>query len=336
VILTPKVRKTLDRSIRLAIATLSLSYIVYHIHVLSSAQLETFLHTVLGNKLLIVQSLFILVLMFINWGLESLKWKLLVKRSEEVGLWMAFQAVLGGLAVSVFTPNRVGEFFGRVFILKKTDPIKAILLTIVGSFAQLLVTMVLGTLAYMCFAPRYFSSEMLETQWISIGFAITLFSISLAMTFLFFNISFLHRINILLPEKYNARIRNSIDAIADCPTRLLLITLLLSTARYVVFTVQFYLAIQLMGSGFSFKECLLVIPVIYLVLAAIPTIALTELGVRGSVSVFLFGMLVGPQGLDAKTTLTIVLASSLIWFTNIALPSLSGVLVIFRLKFFRR
>ena len=103
-----------------------------------------------------------------------------------------------------------------------------------------------------------------------------------------------------------------------------------------MFSTQFYLAMVLMGMSFTVIQSMLVIPVIYLVLAAIPTVALTELGVRGSVSVFLFGLLSRSGVLDAEATLAIVSASTLIWFLNIAVPSLAGVLVIFRLKFFRR
>jgi hypothetical protein len=117
---------------------------------------------------------------------------------------------------------------------------------------------------------------------------------------------------------------------------LLLKTVLLSALRYLVFSSQFYLAILLMGLNFTAVQCILVIPVIYLVLAAIPTVALTELGVRGSVSVFLFGLVAGSGVLDAEASLAVVSASTLIWLLNIAVPSLAGVLVIFRLKFFRR
>ena len=274
--------------------------------------------------------------MIINWGIESLKWKLLIKQAEVVSFLTSYEAVLGGLAVSVFTPNRVGEFIGRVFILKKTDPLKAILLTIVGSFSQLLVTVVLGTVAYLYFAPRYLTSLMFDSTWLVSGFSLTLVLLSLISVFTFFNISVLHRISILIPEKYSSRIKGSIDAMADCPTPLLVKTVLLSTLRYLVFSTQFYLAIRLIGMDFTMLQCMMVVPVIFLVLAAIPTMALTELGVRGSVSVFLFGLLTVPGVLDAEASLAVVSASTLIWVLNIAFPSLAGVLVIFRLKFFRR
>ena len=335
-ILTPKVRKTLDITTRLVIATLAVSYIVYRINTLPSGQGSTFFESVIGGKNALLISVLLFILMIINWGIESLKWRLLINQAEKISFRRAFQAILGGLAVSIFTPNRVGEFFGRVFILKKTDPLKAILLTIVGSFSQLLVTIVLGSIAYVIFAPQYLPSVMLESTWLVRGFSLTLGIISLVLIFAFFNISVLHRVSILIPLKYSERIKSSIDAMADCPKPLLLKTLMLSTLRYLVFSTQFYLAIRLMELNFTFPQCMLVIPVIYLVLAAIPTVALAEIGVRGSVSVFLFGLLYGTTGLDAEATLAVVSASTLIWLINIAVPSLAGVWVVFRLKFFRR
>jgi hypothetical protein len=335
-ILTPKIRKTLDVATRLVITMLALTYIFYRIVKIPAGQADIFFETVLYNKGVLYILTGLILLMVINWGIESVKWKLLISQTEEISIGQAYQAVLGGLAVSIFTPNRVGEFIGRVFILKKTDPIKAIMLTIVGSFSQLLVTIVLGTIAYIIFASQYLPSLLPDSTWLVRGISITLSFVSLVLLFAFFNISVLHRISILLPEKFAGRIKNSIDAMADCSRKLLLKTVLLSTLRYFVFSFQFFLSIRLMQLHFTILQCMLVIPVIYLVLAAIPTVALTEIGVRGSVSVFLFGLLSGNVVPGSSTTLAVVSASTLIWVINIAFPSLMGLLVVFRLKFFRR
>ena len=334
--LSPKVRKSLDIATRLIIASLSVSYIIYRIYALPSGQVDVFLKSVISGANAIYFVVALAVMMLVNWGIESLKWKLLINQSELIGFITAYKAVLGGLPVSVFTPNRVGEFMGRIFILKKTDPFKAILLTIVGSFSQLLVTLVLGTAAFLNFAPRLINSLFMESAWFINGISISLAILSLVAIIIFFNISVLHRISILLPMKYSARIKNSIDAMADCSRSLLLQTLLLSSFRYAVFSVQFYIAIKLMGLNFTLAECLMTIPVIYLSLAAIPTLALAELGVRGSVAVFLFGLLLPSHALDAVASLAMISASTLIWLINIALPSLAGIIVVFRLKFFRQ
>lgn len=334
--LTPKVRKTLDFATRLTIAILSLSYIFYRVYSLPAGQVTAFVNQVLNNSEVIYLFTTIVVLMLLNWGVESWKWKLLINRSESISIQKAYQAILGGLAVSIFTPNRVGEFMGRIFILKKTDPLKATLLTVVGSFSQLLVTIVTGTVAYVGFAPRYFPALINDSTWLIRGFSISMVTLSLLLILAFFNISALHRISILFPIKYSEKIKNSINAVADCPKPLLLKVVLLSTFRYLVFSIQFYLAIRLMGLDFTILQCALVIPVIYLTLASIPTIALSEIGVRGSVSVFLFGLIAGNSGLNPEAALAVISASTFIWFINIALPSLAGVLVIFRLKFFER
>ena len=335
-ILTPKVRKTLDIATRLVIAALALTYIFYRLYTLPAGQVNTFFDSVLHHKNVNYLATAMVLLMLINWGTESLKWKILIAQSEKVNFLNAYRAILGGLAVSIFTPNRVGEFMGRVFILKKTDPVKAILLTVVGSFSQLLVTIVAGTAAYLVFAPRYFPAVVPESSWLVKGFSVTLILISVVMLIAFFNLSVLHRVSILIPSKYSEKIRSSIDAIAGCPRQLLLKTILLSAFRYLVFSFQFFLSLRLMELNFTFTESLPVIMVMYLVLAAIPTAALTELGVRGSVAVFLFGLVYGSQGPDPETALAIVSATTLIWILNIALPSLAGVLVVSRLKFFGR
>ena len=334
--LTPKVRKTLDIATRLVIAALSLSYIFFRVYALPQGQVIIFFESVIHGRNAIYISVGLIFLMVINWGIESQKWRFLINQAEKVSFVTSVEAVLGGLAVSVFTPNRVGEFIGRAFILRKTDPLKAILLTIVGSFSQLLVTIAVGTSAYLFFAPQYLTTLMYDSSWLVTGLSVTLVTVSLFLVFIFFNISALHRISILIPDKYAVRIKSSIDAMAYCPKPLLVKTVLLSVLRYVVFSTQFFLAIRLMGLNFTVIQCMMVIPVLFLALAAIPSIALTELGVRGSVSVFLFGLLSGSGGLDAKAALAVISASSLIWLLNIAFPSLAGVLVIFRLKFFRR
>ena len=274
--------------------------------------------------------------MVVNVGFESYKWKLLIQQSEKVSLLTAYKAILGGMAVSVYTPNRVGEFMGRVFILKKTDPVTAILLTIVGSFSQLLVTVVAGSIAYIVFAPLYLPLVIFESTWLVKGMSVTLAVVSLLYVFLYFNISALHRISFVVPAAYMQKIKNGIDAIAACPKRLLFIAVFLSTLRYLVFSTQFYLAIRLMGLQITVSQCMMAIPISYLLWVIIPTVALTEIGVRGSISVFLFGLLASGHELNTADALAVLSASTLIWFINVAFPSLLGVLVVFRLKFFRR
>lgn len=334
-ILTPKVRKTLNIILRFSIAIFAISYLVYRVSIIPAYQVELFIKNVFnGDKL--NEILFLIVaLLFVNIGLEAFKWKILIDKTETISISNSAKAVLGGMAVSVFTPNRVGEFLGRVFILKKTDPLQAILLTIVGSVSQLLVTILAGTMAYLLFAPVFLSKFLTDSIWLINGFSFTLVFATIAYVFLFFNISALHRLSFITPLKYSEQIKNGIEAIASIPRIILFKILSISALRYVIFSTQFFLSLRFMGLTYPTLYCFEVISLIYLALAAIPSIALSEIGVRGSVSVFLFGLIAGSQGLNNYDSVAVISAATFIWLVNIGLPSLVGVLVVFRIKFFK-
>ena len=71
----------------------------------------------------------------------------------------------------------------------------------------------------------------------------------------------------------------------------------------------------------------------YFVMTAIPTIALIDLGIRGSVAIYFIGQMV----LEANGLHTgILLASMAVWMVNLAFPALIGLLFINRLKLMRK
>ena len=86
----------------------------------------------------------ITLMMLLNWGLEAWKWKVLVYKLEKVPLLRSFMAVRTGVSVSAFPPNRMGDYFGRVFIMDKATRTEGIFATIVGSMAQFLTTIIIG------------------------------------------------------------------------------------------------------------------------------------------------------------------------------------------------
>ena len=83
----------------------------------------------------------VVLLMFINWGLEARKWQVAIRRIQHISFFTAFQAVFSGTTLAFFTPNRMGEYFGRIWYIDKGKRIQAISLTIVCSISQLLITL---------------------------------------------------------------------------------------------------------------------------------------------------------------------------------------------------
>jgi hypothetical protein len=76
---------------------------------------------------------------------------------------------------------------------------------------------------------------------------------------------------------------------------------------------------------------------IYFVMAIIPTIALSELGIRGSVALYMFGLYFTLHGLSAMDfNQGILAASTLLWVVNLGIPAILGSIFVFRLQFFRK
>ena len=112
-------KKTLSLILKITIVFLAF-YFLYQ-QVVSKKAFEGFdllfiKQNIFQNKGLIILVLF---MMFFNWLLEALKWQFLIKKIEKISLITALRAVFSGITVSVFTPNRVGEYGVRVFCLEK-------------------------------------------------------------------------------------------------------------------------------------------------------------------------------------------------------------------------
>jgi hypothetical protein len=62
----------------------------------------------------------------------------------------------------MLTPNRIGEYGGRILYVEEPSRIKAISLSLVGSISQLLVTMVMGCigLLYLRYVSHINSSTL--------------------------------------------------------------------------------------------------------------------------------------------------------------------------------
>lgn len=275
----------------------------------------------------------VLLLMPVNWAIESYKWRQLIAYLEKVSPIAAFKSVLTGITMSLFTPNRVGEFFGRAFTLKQADPLKGALLTITGSISQLLVTLLAGFVAVSFYLPQYVGFKEGWHVWLYAGLVLFLAIIASIMILGFIKAPFITRqLERLIKPSWN-KIKYYLDAIDHIQRKTLSNVLLLSALRYIIFSFQFYLLLLAFGLNIPYPSALLLIAMTYFVMAAIPTVALADLGIRGSVSIYFIGSFFsGTHQLAAE----ILAASTLIWLINLALPALLGILFINRLRVVRK
>lgn len=279
----------------------------------------------------------VFVLIGVNWLIEAKKWQYLVMKIERIPLLRSLYAVLTGISVSIFTPNRMGEYFGRIFILEKANHWEGIFVTIIGSFSQLITTMVCGTIGmaiflslYIDLSPYLYGNAILGILFTSI-IAIAFFLM------LYFNISLFSRILERISKRSWKKFRSYVKIFEKFSNEELARVILLSLARYIVFNFQFYLLLRVLGVDLPFYDSFLLTSVMYFVMAIIPTITLTELGIRGMVSIAIFQYYFETKGLFTDSiSVSVFTASSTLWLINIIIPALLGTIFVYRLKFFRK
>lgn len=272
---------------------------------------------------MVVNLLLVVLLMVVNWGIEAFKWKLSVQRIQQVSFFTAFKAILSGTSFSVTTPNRVGEYLGRVLYMNEGNRLKAISLTIAGSMSQLIVTLLMGWIGIILLRARLESSHLLSGIWVQM-FICGILAVLVILTVFYFRLSLIIRLVEKLP-KIN-RFTWLIKGLEDFNATLMLQLLSLSAVRFLVFIVQYYLLFRLFGVDVTLWQGLWAVSVSFLVMAVIPTIALfTDLSLRGQVSLKLLGLF-------SANNLGISLASVSIWFINLIIPALTGSLLILGIK----
>ena len=322
-------KKTLSLLLKITIVVLAF-YFLYQ-QVVSKKAFDGFDLLFIKQTIFKNQGLIILVffMMLFNWFLEAVKWKFLIKKIEKVSILTALRAVFSGITVSVFTPNRVGEYGGRVFCLEKADRIQAVLITVLGSMAQLLTTIFFGSMGLL-FLNNYIPE--LEKLYHEMDFSYPL----LFFMLLFLNILLLllfHNISVIsnLMDKFNwlSKYKKYKEVFTYYNAQELMMVFLLSIFRYAIFTTQFFILLKLFAVDISYFDAIVLSMVMLFAISVIPTIAISEIGVRGSVALYLFSLV-------SANAIGILSATFLLWVINLLVPAIIGNFFVFTLKFFRK
>ena len=280
---------------------------------------------------------FVLVLMVVNWSIEAIKWRYLLKKEEVIGFLKSLKAVFAGMTVSIFTPNRVGEFLGRVFILRKANPWRAIFITIIGSYSQLLVTLIVGYVSFVYFSFHY----LLDGEIISTYFFYALAAVSgvgiLLLILLYLNLRIIDPIINRLINSRCKKIGQYFTVFSRFDTLTLIKVFALSLLRYSVFTFQFVLLARVFDVPVPWFDGVMLVSLMFFVMTAIPTITLAELGVRGSVTISIFQIyLEYHKVFTPAMEFGVFSASTVLWLINLAIPAIIGTLFVFQLRFFKK
>lgn len=327
--------KVLNSSFRLIIICLAFGFLIYQLFFKKDIidHLQLFYHS-FENSTFVFYIVIAIILMPVNWILESIKWRYLIKLREEITLKTAIKAVVAGISLSSITPNRVGEFFARLFVLKQTRFWEGVFMTIIGSFSQTIITLMAGLFSILIFItmrPEWFSSYF-QFPLIQAVYVVLMGISILAILIVYFKISWFYH---LIPAKWR-RIRIYFMVLQKYSSFNLIITLLLSLVRYLVFSFQFILLFWALQIPISLSEAFLIVSLIFFINTINPSIALLELGVRGSISIFVMSMFFDVfRSAEFNFEIEVLIASSVIWLINIVLPAFIGLFFIKELNFFR-
>jgi hypothetical protein len=267
-------------------------------------------------------------LMIVNWGLETLKWQLSIRHLCRLSFVRAFMAILAGVALSMGTPNRIGEYGGRILYVPEGMRIRSVSLTIVGSFAQLLVTMVAGVIALFVLEDDLSGPHQIGL----VGVWLPLFRMmagvaTLLGLVLYFRIGWLVRFIDRLPAI--GRFRRHISVLEEMDTGILSKIFGVSVLRYLVFVLQYILMLQALDAGPAWWTGFWAVSAFFLLMAVMPSIALLELGLRWQYSLLIFGIY-------SSNLLGIYTAATGIWLINLVIPAIFGSLLLFRIRVFRK
>ena len=250
----------------------------------------------------------VFLLMILNWLLEAKKWQLLTNTYSVLSIKKAFISVLSGVSTALFTPNRIGDFIGRISHLPKEARKKGIVSSVYGSFSQWLLTIIMGWVAWIQLGDQFVSSDAIFHS-ISTVYLLGI----IVLLFLFLGkgewLSYFKKLTKYKAFRPSSNIKVKI--------------ILLSLFRYFVFTTQFYLLLHIMGVDLSYALVLSKLGLFYLLTSLVPSTFWGEIGVKESVAVWVFSGLI-------INSLIVVSATLLLWLINLIIPALAGNYFLFK------
>ena len=257
-----------------------------------------------------------LILIPLNWLLESAKWKEVLSKIQVLSLWQAIKSVLIGLTSGFFTPNRVGEPVGRSMFLADGNKTKGVICSLICTLSQSF-----ATLFFVCIAIVLACNIVVELEQIPQILLIRNIGIiaAVAVFFLYLTIPFWVGKLKLKSEK----LQDIARAISLISYASLLKVSLYSIVRFAVYSFQYFLMLKFFAVDINFYTAMVLIPINYFLVSIIPSVAFAELGIRGSSALLVMEPLLG-------NTLGVALAAMSLWFINYVIPMLVGSLLLIK------
>jgi hypothetical protein len=202
--------------------------------------------------------------------------------------------------------------------------------------SQLMITLLLGSISVSIYILSFYPKQDIFPPYILYVFIALLVVANFFIFSVYFNVSFISKwLNLLVKSKWR-KLKGYLKVFSYFNFYELRNVLLLSLSRYFVFSLQFYILLRFFGIPLSIHEGIFLISLVYFVLSAIPSIALAEVGIRGSVAMGVFDYYFNTTlSRNVDYDFAVIAASSVLWIVNLAIPAILGNFFVLKLNFFK-
>ncbi len=285
---------------------------------------STWQHT--GKPIYLVLAL---VLVFVNSFLESYKWYTLMSWAAPVKYLTALGSYFAGIAFSIITPNRVGEYPGRILYLGGSNTIRYLVVSVSGILAQLAGIYFLGLVGL-----TYYHTHILSAGDTMIGGIVLPAIMAKVVLVVCIIINILiaimyWRSDVWLPLLATSKRLRRFALYGKLMSRISnsnkMKVLALSLLRVLVFTAQYLFLLLWLNVEVPLLQGFCMAALFFWVMAVVPSLALTELGIRGAVGLFIFSQV-------SQNSIGILAATTGIWIINLILPAIIGSILIIKMR----
>ena len=295
------------------ISLISVVFIIYRLSLISQEKISGILQAIsTGPHVLMLTA--VIILMLGNWTMEVLKWKLLLKPRLDLSSKRAAASVISGISLGAVTPNRIGEFAGRIFFLKDQDKIFGTVASFTGGLAQNIVTIFTGLICMIFYIMIFEQSIMIDQPILFYLVFILSVIVIILLMLVYLNLSYF--IDKISHWRIVKKFEDYLPHTADWSSTDLGLVFLYSFIRYSIFSTQYLLLLYIFGIDIPYTEQMIKIGLIFMLTSFIPSYSVSDIANRGSVSIAVFN--------NPSMDLAVAAASITLWVINLALPGLLG------------
>ncbi|MDX1942244.1 MAG: lysylphosphatidylglycerol synthase transmembrane domain-containing protein [Saprospiraceae bacterium] len=257
-------------------------------------------------------------LMPVNWAFETFKWLQFTRSFSKMRFWQSYQAVLAGVAMSLITPNRIGEYGGRVLLTERRHTWRIVVATLLGSISQMIVLFSVGLVGFLWFSYNHL---VLKT-YLLFGVGVLGLGFILTLIIIFFRIQAIIPIIYWLAGKQMwKRIRKQIIVLRMCNDQQKLQAIAWALLRYLTYCVQYWLLLHFLRMDVPILDAFAAIATIFLIQTGFPLPPIGALLARAEIALYIWGYFNVHE-------ISVLAATFGLFIINLALPALLGAIFI--------